>query len=44
MSLWGDSVILFVFDNACEAKRVLLSGISQFEGKALQLDWWNPYV
>ena len=37
-------MILFDFENAKDAKRVLCLGCCFFKGKSLKLDWWSPEV
>ena len=37
-------MILFDFENAKNAKRVLCLGCCFFKGKSLKLDWWSPEV
>ena len=41
MCLLGDLLILFEFEDAFEAEKVLLLGPIMFEGRKLQLEWWR---
>lgn len=44
LALLGGLLILFKFEDAVEAERVLHSRVKWFKGKCLLLDWWSLFV